>query len=92
MTTKECEQSILYKFPTVFSDELSEKPMEAPPMKIHVKEGARPYRISTARQVPLRYREESEKEVIGYIKKGVIVKEDAPTEWCAPGFFVALRS
>ena len=66
LTTKECEQSILGKFPTVFSDELSEKPMKAPAMKIHVREGARPYRISTPRQVPLRYREESEKEVLGY--------------------------
>ena len=54
LTSKECEQTILSKFPTVFSDELSERPKKAPPMKIHVREGARPYRISTARQVPLR--------------------------------------
>ena len=25
---------------------------------------------------------------MSYIKKGVIIKEDTPTEWCAPGFFV----
>ena len=84
MTPKECEKSILCKFPTVFLDELSVKPMKAPPMKIHVKGGARPYRISTARQVPLRYREESEKEVIGYIKKGVIIKEDTPIQSGVP--------
>ena len=79
---------ILRKFDTVFSDELSEEPMRAPAMKIHLKPNAKPLRISTARQVPLRFKEESEKEVQSYIDKGVIVKVTEPTTWCAPGFFV----
>ena len=79
---------IVKKFNTVFSDELSETPMKAPPMKIHLKDNAKPFRISTARQVPLRFKEESDKEVQSYIEKGVIVKVTEPTNWCAPGFFV----
>ena len=79
---------ILRRFDTVFSDELSEEPMRAPAMKIHLKPNAKPLRISTARQVPLRFKEESEKEVQSYIDKGVIVKVTEPTTWCAPGFFV----
>ena len=79
---------IMRKFDTVFSDELSEEPMRAPAMKIHLKPNAKPLRISTARQVPLRFKEESEKEVQSYIDKGIIVKVTEPTTWCAPGFFV----
>ena len=85
---KQFEFKLMCKFDSVFSDELSETPMKAPAMRIHLRPDAKPFRISTARQVPLRYKEESEKEVLSYIKKGVIIKEDAPTEWCAPGFFV----
>ena len=79
---------LMKRFDTVFSDELSETPMKAPPMKIHLKDNAKPFRISTARQVPLRFKEESDKEVQSYIDKGVIVKVTEPTTWCAPGFFV----
>ena len=62
--------------------------MKAPPMKIHLKSNAKPFRISTARQVPLRFKEEIDKEVQSYIDKGVIVKVTEPTTWCAPGFLV----
>ena len=79
---------IMKSFDSVFSDELSEEPMRAPAMKIHLKPNAKPLRISTARQVPLRFKEESDKEVQSYIDKGVIVKVTEPTTWCAPGFFV----
>ena len=79
---------LMKQFDTVFSDELSETPMKSPPMKIHLKSNAKPFRISTARQVPLRFKEESDKEVQSYIDKGVIVKVTEPTTWCAPGFFV----
>ena len=58
---------IMKTFESVFSDELSEEPMRAPAMKIHLKPNAKPLRISTARQVPLRFKEESEKEVQSYI-------------------------
>ena len=54
------------KFSTVFSDKLSEMPMKAPPMNIHLKDIAKPFRITTARQVPLRFKEESDKEVQNY--------------------------
>ena len=78
---------LMKTFDSVFSDELSEEPMRAPAMKIHLKSNAKPLRISTARQVPLRFKEESDKEVQSYIDKGVIVKVTEPTTWCAPGFF-----
>ena len=79
---------LMKTFDSEFSDELSEEPMRAPAMKIHLKPNAKPLCISTARQVPLRFKEESDKEVQSYIDKGVIVKVTEPTTWCAPGFFV----
>ena len=68
---------LMKTFDSVFSDELSEEPMRAPAMKIHLKPNPKPLRISTARQVPLRFKEESDKEVQSYIDKGVIVKVTA---------------
>ena len=85
---QESMNKIMGKFNTVFSDELSETPMKAPPMKVHLKDNAKSFRFWTARQVPLRFKEESDKEVQSFIDKGVIVKVTEPTTWCAPGFFV----
>ena len=78
---QESMAKMMKKFSTVFSDELSETPMKAPPMKIHLKDNAKPFRITTARQVPLRFKEESDKEVQSYIEKGVFVKVMEPTPW-----------
>ena len=78
---QESMTKIMKKFHTVSSDELSETPMKAPPMKIHLKDNAKPFRISTARQVPLRFKEESDKKVQSFIDKGVIVKVTEPTTY-----------
>ena len=54
---KQFEMKLMCKFDSVFSDELRETPMKAPAMRIHLRPDAKPFRISTARQVPLRVRE-----------------------------------
>jgi len=47
-----------------------------------------PYRVATKRQVPLRHQDAALAEVQSLQESEVIVKEDGPTEWCSPAFFV----
>ena len=55
----EVENDSLEKIKADYSDvlggKLKDKPMAGPPMHIHLKDNARPIRISTARPVPLRF-------------------------------------
>ena len=58
------------------------------PVHIHLKDGAIPFRVLAARQIPLRFREPAENCVQELVKKGVITPCHLPTEWCSPAFFV----
>ena len=76
------------EFSDVLNDELGAKPMNAEKMKIKLKPGYSPKKVSTARRVPLRYEKEANATIKDLIKKGVIVEVNEPTEWCSPAFFV----
>ena len=62
--------------------------MNIPDMHIYLSEDAVPYRISTPRQVPLRFQEEAERTIIKLLEAGVIVRVEGPEPWCAPALFV----
>ena len=80
---------LLHEYPDVLSNELSPEPMKTDtPMHIHIKEGASPKKVTTARQVPLRYESKAEKTVQELIQRGVIVPANKTTDWCSPAFFV----
>ena len=52
-TNSECE-NLIKDYPEVLSDELSPRPMRTDkPMHIHLKEGAVPRKVTSARRVPL---------------------------------------
>ena len=87
-TSHDRTSSIVADFPSVFKDELGEAPMNVPKMLIHLTEHYIPYRISTDRQVPLRFTTPAEKVVLDLIIARVIAPVTEPTEWCAPAFFV----
>ena len=86
--SKELTTGIMQEFPTVFCDKLGELPMNVPKMKIVLAENAVPYRVSTSRQVPLRFQRAAEKNVGDLVLLKVIVEENEPQDWCALGFFV----
>ena len=74
VTRIEPREILLDEYPDVLSDELSPEPMKTDaPMHIHIREGATPRKVTTARCVPLRYECEAEKTVQELIKKGVII-------------------
>ena len=62
--------------------------MNGKPVHIHMKPNAVPFRISVARQIPLRFQELAEKSIQHLLDSKIITKCDVPTEWCSPGFFV----
>ena len=62
--------------------------MCAQEMKIHMKSGATPYRVSAPRPIPLRFQEPANAEIAKYIASGIITPCDDPTDWCSPAFFV----
>ena len=81
-TSSECEKLIM-EYPDVLSDELSPRPMKTDkPMHIHLKEGAVPRKVTSARRVTLRYEKQAEKTVNELVKKGVIVPANETTDWC----------
>jgi hypothetical protein len=79
---------IMDEFPSVFKNELSSKPMNVGNMKIHLTPSSVPYRVSTPRQIPLRFQGAAEETIQDLIDSEVIVREMGPTDWCAPAFFV----
>ena len=58
--------------------------------KVHLflKPNAVPYRVSAAKQIPLRFREPAEACIKELLAKNVITLCHTPTEWCSPAFFV----
>ena len=62
--------------------------MKVPDMIIYLTENNVPFRVSTARQVPLRFQEAANKTISDLLSAGVIAKEAEPQPWCAPGFWV----
>ena len=79
--------------PKVLTDALPTESMEGCLMKIYLTPGDKtPFRISTACQVPLHWREKAEKAVHKLLNERVITRQEEPTEWCAPGFFVIKKN
>ena len=71
-----CLKEILMgEFPTVFKDDLSSEPMKVGEMKIDLTEKYMPYKISTPRQVPLRFQGEVGSTLKGLLDSGVITEE-----------------
>ncbi|XP_063860706.1 uncharacterized protein LOC135101063 [Scylla paramamosain] len=66
------------------------KPMVGSPMRIHLKDGAVPFAIHTARQIPLAFRGQVQEELESMVSQGIIRPAgDEPSEWCHPLVAVA---
>ena len=68
---------LLHEYPDGLGNKLSPEPMKQ--THIHIKEGASPKKVTTARQVPLRYESKAEKTVQELIQRGVIVPANKTT-------------
>ena len=83
-------EMLLHEYPDMsVSDKLSPEPMKTEaPMHIHIKEGAAPNKVTTARCVPIRYQIKGKEMVQELIAKGAIVPANETTDWCSPVFFI----
>ena len=87
------KESLIKNNPTVLTDDLPQESMQGCIMKIYLTPGEKqPFRISSARQVPLHWREKAEKVFNKLIRERVITLQDEPKEWCAPGFFLIKKN
>ena len=79
--------SLRRKYNDVFSNHLKPEPMAGPPMRIHLKAGAKASRVLTARQYPIHWAKAAN-EAVEKLLETVLVEEADPTDWISPGFFV----
>lgn len=70
------------EFPTVFDGHIRVMPGEE--FKIHLKEDAVPFSVSSPRRVALSLREPLKEELQKLVAEGIITPVTEPTEWCAP--------
>ena len=92
LSIKQRLDSVFKEFDQVFSEQITDflKPMEGPPMTIHLKKDSdvRPIRVLTARRVPIHLVKAAEKEVASLLQQGILRKITKPTTWCSPAMFV----
>ena len=74
---------MLLKFPTVYKDSISEEPMAGNPVRIPLKENAVPYRVLVARQIPLRFQDQTYKTIQHLLDSKIINKCDTPSAYGA---------
>ena len=88
-----CE-SLIKDNPDVLTEDLPKGSMDTGciSMRIHLPGEKTPFRISTARQIPLHWREKAERIVKKLLNGRVITPQDDRTEWFVPGFFVAKKN
>ena len=61
------------------------KPMKGEPMKIHVRENAEPFALTSARQIPFALRDQVREEILIMLSRGIIKRiGDETSEWGHP--------
>ena len=79
------KEQVVALFPDVFDKTGKLKAMAGTPMKIHIKPGATPFALSTARQIPIPLREKVRNKILDMCEQGIIEQVgDVVTEWCSP--------
>ena len=84
------KNKMVNKYTGVISDTLPDRPMNGPPMKIHLRDDieVKPCRVMTARQVPIHLKKEADQLVDKLVKDKIIERIDVPTDWISPGMFI----
>jgi len=68
----------------VFGDEKSLPPMAGEPMKIHLEPNAVPFKLKSARDIPIHYLADAKAELDNMVASGVITRHTEPSEWAHP--------
>ena len=86
---EELKKEILEAYPEVFEPSGQLKPMEGPPMKIHLRTDIPivPSKCPPTRAIPVHLEDKAMEELDKYEAMGVIEKVTHPTDWVSPAFF-----
>lgn len=76
-------ESLKEAFSSVFEDGTLRK-MAGPPMRIQLKEDAKPVATTAARAIPYAWRDDIKNQLDDLARQGIIVPVSEPTEWCHP--------
>ena len=80
--------SLIEEYKDVVSDNLKNEPICGTKFKIELNEDVKPKKVLTARRIPLHFEEEAKNVIDQLIKDGIIAKQEKPSDWISPAFFV----
>ena len=76
---------LLREYADVFAAQEELKPMDGPPVHIHLLKDAKPHAVSAARNIPVAWRDNVKKEIDDMVRRGIIEPlGDIPSDWCSP--------
>ena len=81
--TASVETQLLEEFADVF-DNSTLKTMSTTPVDIRLEEGAKPFCVYTARQIPFAFRDQVKQQLEDMESQSIIEKVTEPSEWCHP--------
>ena len=82
-------QQLLEDVPLAFSDQLQpSNVVDAPPVRINIRDDMKPIKIFTARPFPLGRKDKCKSVIADLIKADTIQEFHGQSEWCSPAFFV----
>ena len=81
---------ITNKYPDIISDDISNRQLSGPPMKIYLKQNVdkKPRHVLTARQIPLHLLPAADEALNKLLQSKIITPVTEPTEWISPAFYV----
>ena len=86
---EQVKEKLITEFRDTISDEISDKPLNVPPVEIKLKEGpVKPIQVTRARPVEFHFQGKAYELVKGLEKKGIISPVGEPTVWVSPAKFV----
>ena len=79
------KSQLLKEYADVFAAHHALKPMEGPPVRIHLQKNAKPHSVSVARNIPVAWKDTVKKEIDDMVLRGIIEPVgDVPSDWCSP--------
>ena len=82
-------QKLIREFRDVFSDTISDRPMDVPPVKLMVDESMpKPVKTMTCWAIPLHWQESGERILTDLLQAGIVKRVTEPCQYVSPSFFV----
>ena len=79
------KEQFLKEYADVFATHEELKPMDGPPVHIHLQKDAKAHSVGAARDIPIAWRDTVKTEIDDMVRRGIIEPVgDVPSNWCSP--------